>query len=311
MRLQDLGVDLMVLVADYQTIIDRDSPASLPDDVEGLVADYLAVGIDPARATIFAHSQVEALNQLLLPFLSLVSVAELSRNPTVKDEMAAAGLASMSGLMFTYPVHQAADILFCKATVGPGRARISCPTWSSTRLDRAALQPPLRARAGRSSPSPRRCSATRRCCWAPTARKMSKSRGNAIAAQRDRRRDRAADRLAPGPTPIAASPTTRCAGPRSRTSCCSPRSAAISGPRTSRRRSATPAATRSSACHRGRQRAVPRRSARAGPSWPATRATSARSCATATERAREIAEATLAEVRERMHTDYSAVGAGP
>jgi tryptophanyl-tRNA synthetase len=86
-RLQDLGVDLMVLVADYQTIIDRDSATSLPDDVEALVADYLAVGIDPGRATIFAHSQVEALNQLLLPFLSLVSVAELSRNPTVKDEM--------------------------------------------------------------------------------------------------------------------------------------------------------------------------------------------------------------------------------
>jgi tryptophanyl-tRNA synthetase len=118
-RLQDLGVDLMVLVADYQTIIDRDSPASLRGDVDALVADYLAIGIDPGRATIFAHSQVEGLNQLLLPFLSVVSVAELSRNPTVKDEMAAAGLASMSGLMFTYPVHQAADILFCKATAVP------------------------------------------------------------------------------------------------------------------------------------------------------------------------------------------------
>ena len=46
----------MVLVADYQTITDRDSPASLPGDVEELVADYLAVGIDPTRATIFAHS---------------------------------------------------------------------------------------------------------------------------------------------------------------------------------------------------------------------------------------------------------------
>ncbi len=118
-RLQDLGVDLLVLVADYQTIIDRDSPASLPRDVEGLVAEYLAAGIDPARATIFAHSQVEALNQLLLPFLSLVSVAELARNPTVKDEMAAAGLTSMPGSMFTYPVHQAADILFCRATTVP------------------------------------------------------------------------------------------------------------------------------------------------------------------------------------------------
>ena len=100
-------------------IIDRDSPASLPEDVDGLLADHLAVGIDPDRASIFAHSQVEALNGLLVPFLSLVSVAELSRNPTVKDELAAAGLASMPGLMFTYPVHQAADILFCKATLVP------------------------------------------------------------------------------------------------------------------------------------------------------------------------------------------------
>ena len=118
-RLQDLGVDVMVLVADYQTITDRESPASLPADVLGLIADYLAVGIDPGRATIFAHSQVEALNQLMLPFLSLVSVAEVSRNPTVKDEFASAGGAAMSALMFTYPVHQAADILFCHANLVP------------------------------------------------------------------------------------------------------------------------------------------------------------------------------------------------
>lgn len=118
-RLQNLGVEVLVLVADYQTLIDRDSPASLPADVDALMADYLAVGIDPRRAVIFAHSQVEALNQLVLPFLSLVTVAELGRNPTVKDETAAAGLPMMSGLMFTYPVHQAADILFCNATVVP------------------------------------------------------------------------------------------------------------------------------------------------------------------------------------------------
>ncbi|WP_026425610.1 tryptophan--tRNA ligase [Actinokineospora inagensis] len=118
-RLQDLGVDLFVLVADYQTITDRDSPDSLPQDVDSLVADYLAIGIDPSRATIFAHSQVEALNQLFLPFLSLLSVAEIGRNPTVKDEMTASGQSAMSGLMFTYPVHQAADILFCKGTAVP------------------------------------------------------------------------------------------------------------------------------------------------------------------------------------------------
>lgn len=115
-RLQRLGVDVMVLVADYQTITDRDSPGTLPADVLGLIADYLAAGLDPDRCTIFAHSQVPSLNQLMLPFLSLVSVAELGRNPTVKDESPA---GPVSALMFTYPVHQAADILFCHANLVP------------------------------------------------------------------------------------------------------------------------------------------------------------------------------------------------
>ena len=118
-RLQDAGVELFVLVADYQTITDRTAARRLPDDVEGQVADYLAAGIDPARATIFAHTQIEALNQLLLPFLSLVSVAEVARNPTVKAEVAASGGAATSALMFAYPVHQAADILFCHANLVP------------------------------------------------------------------------------------------------------------------------------------------------------------------------------------------------
>ena len=118
-RLQDLGVHTIVLVADYQTIIDRDSPSSLASDVEELMADYLSVGIDPERSTIFAHSQIPELNQLLVPFLSLVSVPELGRNPTVKEERTASGLPAASGLMFTYPVHQAADILFCHGNVVP------------------------------------------------------------------------------------------------------------------------------------------------------------------------------------------------
>ena len=80
--------------------------------------DYLAAGIDPDTATIFTHSAVPALHQLMLPFLSLVSVAELERNPTVKQELADSG-RSMSGLLLTYPVHQAADILFCHADVVP------------------------------------------------------------------------------------------------------------------------------------------------------------------------------------------------
>lgn len=67
---------------------------------------------------IFTHSAVPAANQLMLPFLSLVTEAELHRNPTVKSEMESSGHA-LTGLLLTYPVHQACDILFCKANVVP------------------------------------------------------------------------------------------------------------------------------------------------------------------------------------------------
>jgi tryptophanyl-tRNA synthetase len=118
-RLQNVGVELFVIVADYQVLTDRDVADRLAETVEGLVLDYLAVGIDPEQATVFTHSAVPALNQLTLPFLSLVTVPELQRNPTVKDEIAHSRQSSVSGLMFTYPVHQAADILFCKGNLVP------------------------------------------------------------------------------------------------------------------------------------------------------------------------------------------------
>ena len=118
-RLQRAGVRLFVLVADYQVLTDRDVADRLAAHAEGLVADYLAAGVDPATATIFAHSAVPALNQLMLPFLSLVSVAEPQRNPTVKEEIGLSSQQAVSGLMLTYPVHQAADILFCKANLVP------------------------------------------------------------------------------------------------------------------------------------------------------------------------------------------------
>ncbi|MFF7256927.1 tryptophan--tRNA ligase [Streptomyces microflavus] len=118
-RLQNLGVDVFVLIADYQVLTDRDTAERLGEYTDGLLLDHLALGIDPARSTVFNHSAVPALNQLLLPFLSLVSVAELGRNPTVKDEIAHSRQSAVSGLMYTYPVHQAADILFCKGNVVP------------------------------------------------------------------------------------------------------------------------------------------------------------------------------------------------
>ncbi len=178
-RLQRQGVETFLVVGDYQVITDRLSPGEIAANVREVVLDNLAAGIDPDRTTMFAHSAVPALNQLLLPFLSLTTVAELQRNPTVKDEAAASGLASVSGLLLTYPVHQAADILFCHGNLVPvGEDQL--PHVEQTRV--IARRFNERYAGGRAvfrepqallSPTPR--------LLGVDGRKMSKSRGNAIA----------------------------------------------------------------------------------------------------------------------------------
>ena len=115
---QNMGINCYVLIADYQVITDRDTTEHIQDNVYNMVLDYMAAGIDPEKTPIFTHSAVPALNQLMLPFLSLVTEAELQRNPTVKAEQQASGHA-LTGLLLTYPVHQACDILFCKGNIVP------------------------------------------------------------------------------------------------------------------------------------------------------------------------------------------------
>ena len=193
-RLQDAGVDVLVLVADYQVITDRDSVDGIPQAVLDLLADYLAAGIDPARTTVFAHSAVPALNQLLLPFLGLVSVAELHRNPTVKAEADAAGDRALSGLLLSYPVHQAADILFCGANLVPvGRDQL--PHLELTRT--IARRFNQRFAAGATLfPEPEALLSAAPLLLGVDGQKMSKSRGNAIALRDDEDRTAALFRRA-------------------------------------------------------------------------------------------------------------------
>ncbi len=176
--LQDLGVDVTVLIADYQVLTDRPASARLAATVRGLVADYLAVGIDPHRSTIFTHSAVPALNELVVPFLSLVSEAELHRNPTVRAETVASGKPP-SGLMLCYPVHQAADILFGRANLVPvGLDQL--PHIEMTRLiarrfnDRYAGSEPF-------FPEPEPLLTEIPLLTGLDGAKMSKTRGNAIS----------------------------------------------------------------------------------------------------------------------------------
>ena len=173
-RLQQLGVPLTLVIADYQVITDRDNPGPLASRVRSLVADYLAAGVGPDRTTIFPHSAVPALNQLLLPFLSLVTDAELRRNPTVKAESDAAA-RPLSGLLLTYPVHQAADILFCGGTVVPvGRDQL--PHLELTRL----IARRFNERYGPLFVVPEALLSSVPVLLGTDGQKMSKSRGNAI-----------------------------------------------------------------------------------------------------------------------------------
>lgn len=179
--LQERGVETWVLVADYQVITDRDGVGPIRERVLGLVADYLAAGLDPSRTTIFNHSAVSALNQLMLPFLSLVTEAELHRNPTVKAELEATHGRAMSGLMLTYPVHQAADILFCKANLVPvGQDQL--PHLEQTRL----IAQRFDKRYGRVDPQtpvfprPEALLSQAPLLLGTDGQKMSKSRGNTI-----------------------------------------------------------------------------------------------------------------------------------
>lgn len=180
-RLQNLGVEMFLIVADYQVITDRDDAGDLPATVRAVLLDYLAAGIDPERTTIFTHSAVPALNQLLLPFLSLVTVAELDRNPTVKAEAAAAaerGGRGMSGLLFTYPVHQAADILFCHGNLVPvGEDQL--PHLETTRTVARRFNQRY-SPAQPYFPEPEALLAPSSTVLGSDGAKMSKSRGNAL-----------------------------------------------------------------------------------------------------------------------------------
>ncbi len=111
-----------ILIADDQALTDNaDNPGKIRDNIINVVLDYLSVGIDPAKTTICIQSTLPALHALTFYYMNLVTTARLSRNPTVKSEIAMRGFAD-EGLpvgFFAYPVSQAADITAFNANVVP------------------------------------------------------------------------------------------------------------------------------------------------------------------------------------------------
>ncbi len=110
-----------ILVADMQGLTDNaHDPKKVSSNILNVVADYLAVGIDPLKSTICLQSALPALAELSMYYANLVSVSRLERNPTVKSEIKSKqfGRAIPAGFL-TYPISQAADITAFNATLVP------------------------------------------------------------------------------------------------------------------------------------------------------------------------------------------------
>ena len=180
-RLSKLGVPTMILIADYQVLTDHDAYQEISQNTKQLVIDYLAAGIEPGEnVMIYPHSYIPEANQLMVPFLTLVSNAELSRNPTVKEEIQAAGLKNVNAGMYTYPVHQAVDILYCKGNVVPvGKDQL--PHLEMTRTIARRFNEKFCKGRDPVFPMPQALlSKTPSIMGLDGCQKMSKSRGNAI-----------------------------------------------------------------------------------------------------------------------------------
>jgi len=112
---------MTLLVADLQALTDNAGrQLDVPQNVLEVVADYLAIGIDPSRTVIALQSAIPELAELTIHYLNLVTVARLERNPTVREEIELRGFRrDIPAGFLAYPVSQAADITAFRATLVP------------------------------------------------------------------------------------------------------------------------------------------------------------------------------------------------
>lgn len=113
--------DQFVMIADIQALTDNaHNPDKIRNSLIEVALDYLAVGLDPAKTTIFVQSQIPALSELTMYYMNLVSISRLERNPTVKTEIKQKNFGDGVPTGFVvYPISQAADITAFKAKLVP------------------------------------------------------------------------------------------------------------------------------------------------------------------------------------------------
>ena len=112
---------IYVMIADAQALTDNaDNPEKIRQNIIEVALDYLSAGIDPEKTTIFIQSQVPELTELAFYYMNLVTVSRVQRNPTVKTEIKMRNFeASIPVGFFCYPVSQASDITAFRATTVP------------------------------------------------------------------------------------------------------------------------------------------------------------------------------------------------
>jgi tryptophanyl-tRNA synthetase len=114
-------MEQLIILADLQALTDKANRKNiLQENIKEIVLDYLSVGINPEKSTIFIQSRIPELAELTMFFLNLVTVSRLMRNPTIKTEIKMRGFEeSIPAGFLMYPVSQAADILLFKPNVIP------------------------------------------------------------------------------------------------------------------------------------------------------------------------------------------------
>ena len=122
-KLQDSGEfdEIYIMIADAQALTDHaGTPATVRENILNVALDYLGVGLDPKKSTIFIQSQISELFELTAYYMNLVTVSRLERNPTVKAEIAQKNFeTSIPAGFLCYPISQAADITAFDATTVP------------------------------------------------------------------------------------------------------------------------------------------------------------------------------------------------
>ena len=119
LRLQE-EYECFFIIADYHVLTTgTEKTREIAGNIRELVLDYLSVGIDPAKSTIYLQSLVPEVAVLHLIFSMLTSVPRLQRVPTLKEVMRDLKLETASLGLLSYPVLQAADILMVRADVVP------------------------------------------------------------------------------------------------------------------------------------------------------------------------------------------------